>query len=359
MNSFFSWYKPLGFGVFLLILITFGSDYALAHVKWFVDMEVEDALQPLGSHPARRYVPILLIIASWGIILFGAVDYFLSNLVPKNFTIANHFFNQHQDIGLTVARIGTGIYCLILWLTGDSILAPELTYQDADWVAYLQLVIAFAMLFELTLSVAGIGLIILYAYAVWQYGIFHCLDYFFVLGLGIYLIISGLPVLREWFDTQRYALLYFCLVFAFLWSAIEKVAYPDAFYQFLAKYPHLTMGLDRDFFIMAAAIVEFALFMLLLFSHKGMLLLALLANLLISAGNIYFGKMDAIGHWPVNFILLIMLLKGPLPVNEWFFNQTAPQSWFNLRNLLTFYAALALFIVAYYGLHNAMYGGFI
>ncbi|WP_298613125.1 hypothetical protein [uncultured Thiothrix sp.] len=359
MNSYLSQYKMLLIWGLVFILTPLSIDDAVAHVKWFVDVDVEDALQPLGSHPARQYMPILFILASCGTILFGIFDYFFSRLLPEQWTPENYFFEKNTNTPLTIARIGTGVYCLVLWLMGDSILTPELTYQKADWVAYLQLFIAFSVLFKLSLSFSGFGLITLYFYAIYKYGIFHCLDYFFVFGLGIYLIISGLDIRQKIIADKHYALLYFSLVFAFLWSAIEKLAYPDAFYQFLAKYPLLMMGLDRDFFIISAAFVEFSLFFLLLFSHKGIILLALLVNLLISAGGLYFGKMDAIGHWPVNFILAMMFLKGPLPVNKFFFNQCLPKNFINLKNLITLYCTMALLVVFYYGLHDVMYGGVI
>ncbi|MEZ5450081.1 MAG: hypothetical protein R3E89_14290 [Thiolinea sp.] len=44
--------------------------------------------------------------------------------------------------------------------------------------------------------------------------------------------------------------------------------------------------------------------------HNGAALTLLLANLLVMTGNIYFGKIDAMGHFPANIMLLVITLVG-------------------------------------------------
>ncbi len=156
-------------------------------------------------------------------------------------------------------------------------------------------------------------------------------------------------------EIYRLPFLYLALIFSFLWSAIEKIAYPQWFYPFLEKYTALTMGLDNDFFIASAAFVEFTLFFLLLIGNNSIILLALLINLLITSGNIYFGKMDAIGHFPTNFILLIMLIKGPLPVKVWLFDHHCKPYIDAVKGAIAFPLTLIMLFSAYYGLHWVMY----
>lgn len=344
-------YRWIGVILGLLIIST-----AQAHVKWFIDFDVADPPQSLYTHPAMRYVPILMLIATWGIVIFSMVDAFINRYLNGYLTLGRFFFQGNKDIGLAIARIGTGALFLIFWLVGDIILAPELNYMQKDWIPELQLVIAVTVLFRRALVLTGLGILILFAHAVSIYGLFHMMDYITLVGLAIYLILSSLPEAQvERLYTVRYGILYFALVFSFLWSAVEKIAYPAVFHKFLAQYPFLTMGLDQDFFIITAAFVEFALFFMLLVCGNGMILLALAANILISVGNIYFGKIDAIGHFPINFILIMMLLQGPLPVRLWFFNQTPRTELINLQNIVMFYITLSLFVGAYYGLHYLLY----
>ena len=237
-------------------------------------------------------------------------------------------------------------------LVGGIILTPELT-TDSCYVLYVQLIIAISVLFKRSLLVAGFGILFLYADAVYSYGIFHMLDYVSFVGLAIYLILSTLKLTR--LEDYRLPILYLGLIFSFLWSAIEKIAYPQWFYSFLDKYEFLTLGFSNDFFIASAAFVEFTLFFLLLITSNGVILLAFLINLLIISGNIYFGKIDAIGHFPANFILIIMLIRGPLAVQGYFFDHSCKSYTKAFNNALVYVISLAVLFVTYYSLHWLLY----
>jgi len=324
---------------------------AEAHIKWFVEFDISDPPQSFAAIKEKFYYLNLLILSIWGVILACVMDSLWCNQLGK-FTIISDLFSYHDDIALAIARIGTGIFFVGIWLVGNVILTPELL-SDAWYISYIQLSIAIAVLFRKGLLLAGVGILGLYALAIYDYGLFHLLDYFTLVGLATYLILSFFNVAR--LEPYRLPVLYLALIFSFLWSAIEKIAYPQWFYPFLDKYTVLTMGLDHDFFIASAAFVEFTLFFLLLIANNSIILLAFFINLLITSGNIYFGKMDAIGHFPTNFILLIMLIKGPLPVKSWLFDHQCKPYRDMIKAAIAFPIVLLVLFSTYYGLHWLMY----
>lgn len=331
-------------------------EFVFAHIKWFVAFDVTDPPRSLLTWINKTYVINLFIFSIWGVVIGCALDtYWCKKYGSCNYI--RNLFKDYDDIYLNIARIGTGIFFVVLWLVGGVILTPELL-TEAWFVPYIQLLIAVSVLSRYTLVVAGGGIIFLYGYSIYTNGLFHLLDYLTLVGLALFLILSSIKVdskenkIREY----RFPILYGTLVFSFLWSSIEKLAFPQWFYPFLAKYPFLTMGLNNDVFIASAAFVEFTLFFLLLMGSNGVLVLALLSNLLITTGNIYFGKVDAIGHFPVNFILLILLIRGPLPMKQWFFDHRCKPYTAIVKVVISFLAALGLLFSLYYGLHWLLYG---
>ena len=338
----------------LLILSLFLFVYPheiMAHIKWFVDVDPSDPPQSLTSIKNNFYYTNLIILSMWGIIVALFLDY-IWKIRFGNFSVLEKTFEKYNDIALNIARIGTGVFFIAIWLVGDIILSPELI-TSTEYIPYIQLLIAISVLSKRSLFIAGIGILVLYGIGIYEYGLFHLLDYVTLFGLAIYFILSAIKSSR--LEKYRLPILYYGLIFSFLWSAIEKIAYPQWFSPFLEKYSFLTMGIDNDLFIACAAFVEFTLFYLLLISRNGIVLLAFLINLLVSVGNIYFGKIDAIGHFPANFILLIMLLKGSV-------REDIPQPYnscqlikYIFKGLWIYLIVLTGFLISYYGIHWMIY----
>lgn len=347
--------KKTLFTLTTLSLLLSLPEFAFAHIKWFVEFDLTDPPKSLLSWFDKAYVINLFIFSIWGVVIGSLMDSFWCKKYGSCRFIRN-FFIDYTDVYLNIARIGTGIFFIALWLVGGVILTPELI-TEAWFVPYVQLLIAVSVLFRSTLLIAGGGILFLYGYAIYSNGLFHLLDYLTLVGLALFLGLSSINVdsKANQIRAYRFPILYGTLVFSFLWSSIEKLAFPQWFYPFLAKYPFLTMGLDNDVFIASAAFVEFTLFFLLLMGSNGILVLALLSNLLITTGNIYFGKMDAIGHFPVNFILLILLIRGPLPMKLWFFDHRCKPYFAAVKVTMSFLLVLGFMFSFYYGLHWLLY----
>jgi len=335
----------LGLGIIIF------PEVALAHIKWFVAFDISDPPKSLIYWISNTYIIGLFILSVWGVSIASLVDSYWCRKFGK-FTYISDFFSSYEDVSLNIARIGTGVFFVGIWLVGGVILTPELL-TDNEYIPFIQLLIAISVLFKKTLVISGMGILVLYGIALYEYGLFHLLDYLTLVGLATYLILSSIKYNR--FTYYRFPILYGTLIFAFLWSAIEKLAFPQWFYPFLEKNPVITMGFDNDFFLASAAFIEFTLFFLLLMGKNSVIIFALLANIVIISGNIYFGKMDAIGHFPVNFILLIMMIKGSLPVKIWCFDHSCKHYLSTPLVALSYILTLIIILSLYYGIHWLLY----
>ena len=80
---------------------------------------------------------------------------------------------------------------------------------------------------------------------------------------------------------------------AFLWSAVEKLTFPQGFDPFLDRYGFLQMGLDCHIYLLASAFVAFALFYVPITGRNAAIIAAILANILIATVVMsYYGL-----HW--------------------------------------------------------------
>ena len=340
--------------LFISIIIFTIPDWAQAHIKWFVEFDVGDIPFSQVGKKHHLYYTFLIPLSLLGVALAIFLDRLWHNKW-HDFVFIKQYFSTYDDIALNIARIGTGVFFVAVWLISDIVFAPELL-NNAWYIPYIQLMIVFSVLSKRTTALAGIGIISLYAISIYHYGVFHLLDYLTLLGLALYLILSSLKLeALKGIRKYRLNILYYSLIFSFLWSAIEKLAYPEWFYGFLEKYSFLTMGFDIDFFIVAAAFIEFTLFFLLLVTRNGVILLAFLINLLVIVGNLYFGKMDAIGHFPVNFILVIFLISGALPNSKHFLKGSTSLFRHITKVIFLYLATLLIFLSTYYAIHKLLY----
>ena len=274
--------------VLATLFIAVSATPAHAHVKWFVEFDIADPPQPVLQLLSPMMLGFMLL-AITGITVSRYVDAAWSRQWTLSFL--PFIKTEHTDLPLTIVRVGTGVFFLALWLIGNTILTPELT-TDNPYIPAIQLTIALATFFRSLFPFIGVGILGLYGYAIYRYGLFHMLDYAFFIALGLFFILSHLNIRR--LNPLRINLFRWLVGFAFMWSAMEKIAYPQWFDPFLDQYPFLQMGFERDFFLLSAAFVELSLFYIIMRYHNGAALTALLANLMVFSGNIYFGKIDAL-----------------------------------------------------------------
>ncbi len=321
---------------------------ASAHVKWFAPYDVAQSPVPIVGVMTAHF---LLVLAGFVLMVFGGfmLDRLVSRSGPR---IAG--LKRREEAEERTMRAGTGAFFMALFAMGGIILTPELR-TDASWPAWLQFGIAASMVSARTCVLGGIGIVVLYAYGIALYGVFHLSDYPLFLGIAAYMALtsSTSPRLRS----QRMPILYATVCGSLMWGAVEKWAYPQWTFPLLDARPYLTLGIPPGDFMVVAGFVEFALAFYIL-TGLGLLRLGICGlGLIFVAAIVDFGKIDAIGHLPIMVSLVAMFLHGPTRLHHGLHDAR--------RGLLAeagkagccFATAISLCFAAYYGLQHAEYRG--
>lgn len=218
----------------------------------------------------------------------------------------NSWLEAKKSYSPLVMRIAAGAVLLLSW-QADAMMVPELNIT-AEWIGWYQFILAILLIFRKTTPIAGIGLILLYVLGISEFGFFHMLDYPMYAGAGYYLAVcnaesakirgTGLPAL------------YLTVGFSLCWVALEKIIYPQWGLYVLQQNPQLALGFELDFFLMAAAFVEFALGYLLIICLLQRPF-ALVITFVFFTTTLVFGKLEVIGHTLIHGALIVFLFEGP------------------------------------------------
>lgn len=287
----------------LAALLACWSTPAYAHVKWFSDFSFAD--EPLSL--AQAIGPVFLALALLSTVTIGGLVFLERALAHSpGYQGVNRWLESRIDDSALVMRIAAGAVLLLSW-QADALLVPELAIRAA-WLGWYQFLLALLLLFRSTTPIAGAGLILLYAIAFVWFGAFHMLDYVLYAGAGFYLLVSNArnPRIRG----AGIPALFLTVGFSLCWVALEKIIYPQWGLYVLQQNPQLALGFDLQFFLLAAAFVEFSLGYLLII---GLLErpLALTITLVFFTTTLVFGKVEVIGHTLIHGALIVFLLEGP------------------------------------------------
>lgn len=276
---------------------------AHAHVKWFAEFSFADEPVSVG----QAMTPLFLGLALLSMVVIGGMVLLDRRLQDAAwYRGVNDWLAARRGDAPLVMRIGVFATLLLAW-QADALLAPELRVW-AEWIGWLQFLLALLLLFPRTVPVAGAGLIALYLLGAARFGAFHLLDYLFFAGAGWYLLVSGAR--GERLRGTGIPAVYATVGFSLCWVALEKIVYPRWALYLLDQHPQLSLGLDVRFFLLAAAFVEFSLGYLLIINLLQRPL-ALVITLVFFTTTTIFGKLEVIGHTPIHAALIVFLLEGP------------------------------------------------
>lgn len=314
---------------------------AEAHVKWFCAFDVAGAPRGLENVlcPDFEYLIGLSLVALLAGALFEGTHIGLAMQRSMDRVTA-----PILDRTELMFRAGTAFFFIAVWGFGGVLLTPELK-TDSSLIGAIQLGIAAGMLSRRTMPLSALGIAVLYAVALYNYGLFHLLDYPVFLGVAAYLALTGLQ--RDFFGIKAIDIVRWTAGITLMWASIEKWAYPEWTYPLLAQHPGMTLGFDADFYMRAAGAVEFALAFALMWTPLVRRVAAIMLTPMFIGAVFTFGKVDMIGHTLIVVVLFAIaadnrgsreLVRYPylMPVG--------------------YAAALALFMAAYYGAHSALFG---
>jgi hypothetical protein len=327
---------PLG----LLINVALSAS-ASAHVKWFCAYNV--AGQPDGLEnvlcPDFEFLTGLSVLALMtGSVLEGTpVGLAMLRALDRVTRIA-------RDNLETIMRAACGFFFIAIWGAGGILLTPELK-SDSTVIAAVQLGIAAGMLSRRTMPLSALGICILYAVAISQYGIFHLADYPVFLGVAAYLALTGTQT--DLFGVRPIDVLRWAAGVTLMWASIEKWAYPEWSYPLFIEHPGMSLGFTPEFYMRAAGAVEFALAFSLVWTPLVRRVGAVILAAMFVSAVFEFGKIDLIGH-----TLIVVALLGIIADDG---GKTARlrDSWLLP---LGYVASLAAFLAAYYVGHEALFG---
>jgi len=319
---------------------------ALAHVKWFAPYIIEAPPELLGDVVSDiwMWAGIALVLVFFIATRLIEVSRFGPMILDGLDTLTNPLWQRLDDY----IRAIIGAFFVAIFAVGGVYLTPDLK-TPAEWVSWLQLVIAMLLFSTRTMPLAGIGIIALWVLAMRDYDLFHLLDYL-ALGLGVaaYLIIA--PSKNAELRSHRFEVLRWGLAIALMWSSLEKFAYPSWFYPLVIEKPFLTFGLPRDVFIPMAGVAEFTMGFGLIWTPLIRRLSAIALLVIFTAAVWPFGRIDLIGHGLIMAILLAVAADHSRSSHILVAFKTPARSI-----PIGLAAVMVLFVGGYWGLHATFY----
>ena len=324
---------------FLLNAAFAGSAYA--HVKWFGAFDVAGAPQSLGNVLCPDFEFLVGLSIIW-LTAGSAVEW--SMLGPDILRALDRATRLVRDNTELMIRVGCGFFFVAIWSVGGVLLTPELKTSSTT-VGVIQLGIAAGMVSRRTMPLSALGIAVIFAIAVWQYGVFHLADYPVFLGVAAYLALTGLQ--RDLFGVRPLDLARWSAGVTLMWASVEKWAYPQWSFPLLVEYPGMTLGFDPEFFMRAAGAVEFVLAFALIWTPLVRRVAAILLSGMFISAIFQFGKIDVIGHSLIIVVLLVVIADNG--------GKTA-LARYPLLAPVGYTAALAGFLAVYYVGHALLFG---
>ncbi len=167
---------------------------ASAHVKWFCGFDI--AGQPRGLEnvlcPDFEFLFGLSVLALMtGCLLEGTN---LGAAMIRAMDRATTFVRDNTEV---IFRAGCGFFFVAIWAIGGILLTPELK-TNSTLIGALQLGIAAGMLSRRTMPLSALGIGVIFAIAIWEYGVFHLADYPVFLGVAAYIALIRIAARPVW-----------------------------------------------------------------------------------------------------------------------------------------------------------------
>jgi hypothetical protein len=327
---------------------------AHAHVKWF-SMLANCATTPITTLDIVTS-PLFIglgLAAFAAMFAVGAIDGRISH--GDNLALRWAAWADHGAVELIapLLRIGVAVYfvSIVAYFYASPIILTADLKTNATWVPVLQLAIAATALMRRSSILAALGIVVLFAYSVSSYGVFHMLDYPFFLGLAAFLGIDSIYGQKR--QLQGLGILRVTVGVSLLWCGVEKWLYPSWTLELLQSDLHvlLATGLSPKLIVMGAGFVEFCLAFVLIFGRLASQIAAAILLLVMISAIPVVGMVDFVGHLPILVILLILAATRNT------IGRVAPEpGWSDLDVGFTFIVSVPGFIAAYYLSHEIAYG---
>lgn len=321
-----------------------------------MDYDVTKAPLPIGQVLTGTFI-LFLLASTFAVYLFFLVD---RHMYKKGFLAA---FDQRlrlvDGFSIRIMRISASAFFISLWIWhlkfGTSFyLTPELKTSMVA-VPFLHLALGLCALSSYTAPITGIGIFVLFGYAVHDFGAYHMIDYLIFLGLGYFLLVANIQ--RGQWRKSGFIVLFASTGLTLIWASVEKFGYPQWTYPLLEKNPDMLMGMQPYPYMVLAGFIEFSVAFILLgaVSVIGRLVALGLQSIFVFA-ILKFGLADAIGHLMIIATLFVLVVRGPTDARE-ILVLSGKSVWTEAYFMTGLYVfALVMIFILYYGLHHFAYG---
>lgn len=269
-----------------------------AHVKWFIDDHgwKSQSLEVIIAPAFLLWLGVTILVLLAATIINKQVE---QNKIARRVIEYLDRFSPYQ---MSIFRIGIGLGLLLQLCTG-SYLAP--TFQIGSWwVGATLLVAILGLLNKRTLPLSGVLLTVLYFQAIYQYGLFHSLDYIFYIGVVYYLCVVN----SRWKGTTL-PVLYMSTGLSLAWLSMEKMTMPGLASSLVHEYKITTFGFSVPEFVLISAFIELALGWVLILGFMNRFSALILTGMFLLTSTV-FGFKEIVGHTVVHTLLLMFLIEG-------------------------------------------------
>ncbi len=343
-------------GALLAVVLMLDPAVAFPHVKWFVNYDLLSPPRHAASVLSSRYFVLFCLFIAPLIFAVALADDYLTRRAPARLG------RRAQEVATRVSqnfplllRLGTSAFFLAVFAYGCvhewMILTPELR-THSTWICIVQLAVALCALTRRTTVVSGAGIIILFAFGISQYGLFHMLDYPIFLGVAVYLIAHSVFGHRG--EDLALSAVRVATAVTLLWASVEKWAFPEWSFMLMAERPGMSLGFDPEFYMIAAGFVEFCAAFLLLTGSVAARVAAFVLLLMFLSAIVPFGIIDAIGHSVIIVVLLLLIFSDNKTAK--YFSVEGSGVRTAVLQTSCFFGALLLFFFFYYVGYYLSYG---
>lgn len=329
-----------------IIMATFIFGYSSesnAHVKWFTEFNLNSPPRHLTSILLEHNFLSITLITTLIMFIVAYVDRHLVHRETKINKLLDLITHKAEDKIPTFLRLGVCIFLLCIANMGGTILTPELA-TSANWISFIQVFLALMALNQRTSAITGLGILFLYAFSVKEYGFFHILDYPIFIGIAIYLILISVKGVEK--HITAIAILRITTGATLLWASVEKWAFPEWSFQIMENMPEMSMGLNRELFMILAGFVEFCAAFVLITGYVAARASALLLFLIFTSAIFSFGYIDAVGHSGIIVVLVILFFSNNTIAAKFDYDKSLHAT--ALLNSCWYIAAICLFFLLYY-----------
>src|SRR5262249_16639 len=173
-------YRPcLGRLIAAAVLISALPPEAVAHVKWFAPYDIATTPRALLDVSSSAF---WLLVGSSLIVMWTACKVELTTFGAALLRAADGISVALRARTEDLLRAATAAFFIAIGVAGNIILTPDLK-TDSATISWLQFAIALGMFWRSTLVLSSIGMVVLYAIAIANYGVFHMMDYPIFLGV--------------------------------------------------------------------------------------------------------------------------------------------------------------------------------